>query len=132
MQDTEIGRLRNTHNLQQHNQSSVFTLSSTTTQSRREPRRIVTNMIAVSRALCLATGDPQPSVQSVSYNLKHNNFCAVPPAYLIIKASVNVHWACSFQKKILKPCLRGLELCNQPFMASSERQNLNFRKTYTF
>ena len=40
--------------------------------------------------LCLATGGPQPSVQSVIYNLKHNNYKAVFPAYLIIKASVNV------------------------------------------
>ena len=39
---TEIGKLRTTHYLQQHNQSSVFTLPSTIAHSRREPRRIVT------------------------------------------------------------------------------------------
>ena len=69
-------------------------------------------MMAVTRALCLATGGPQPSVQSASYNLKHNNYSAVAPAYLIIKASGNVPWACSLQKKIPKPCLRGSELYN--------------------
>ena len=69
-------------------------------------------MMAVTRALCLATGGPQPSVQSASYNLKHNNYRAVAPAYLIIKASGNVPWACSLQKKIPKPCLRGTELYN--------------------
>lgn len=68
--------------------------------------------MAVTRALCLATGGPQPSVQSASYNLKHNNYSAVAPAYLIIKASGNVPWACSLQKKIPKPCLRGSELYN--------------------
>ena len=36
---TEIGRLRKTRNLQQHNQSSVFTLPSGIAHSRREPRR---------------------------------------------------------------------------------------------
>jgi hypothetical protein len=50
---TENGRLRKTHNLQQHNQSSVFTLPSMIAHSRREPRRIVTKMIAVSMALRL-------------------------------------------------------------------------------
>ena len=69
-------------------------------------------MMAVTRALCLATGGPQPSVQSASYNLKHNNYRAVAPAYLIIKASGNVPWACSLQKKIPKPSLRGSELYN--------------------
>ena len=82
--------------------------------SRREPRRIVALMLTVSRALsrCLATVGPQPSVQSASYNLKHNNYSAVAPAYLIIKASGNVPWACSLQKKIPKPSLRGSELYN--------------------
>ncbi len=87
-------------------------LPSMIAHSRREPRRIVTQMITVAQALCLATGGPQPSVQSASYNLKHNNYSAVPPAYLIIKASENVSRACSFQKKNPKPCLRGSELYN--------------------
>jgi hypothetical protein len=99
---TEIGRLRKSHYLQQHNQFSVFTLPSTilVAHSRREPRRIVTQMITVARALCLATGGPQPSVQSASYNWKHNNYSAVAPAYLITKKPGNVDWACSLQKKI--------------------------------
>ena len=42
---TEIGRLRKTRNLQQHNESSVFTLPSRIAHSRREPRRIVTLML---------------------------------------------------------------------------------------
>jgi hypothetical protein len=83
---TEFGRLRKTHNLQQRNQSSVFTLPSTIAHSRREPQRIVTQMMTVSRALCLAMGGPHPSVQSASYMLKHNNYSAVAPAYLIIKS----------------------------------------------
>ena len=108
---TEIGKLRKTHYLQQHNQSSVFTLPSTIAHSRREPRRILARWWRL-HGLCLATGGPQPSIQSASYNLKHNNYRAVAPAYWIIKASGNVPWACSLQKKIPKPCLRGTELYN--------------------
>lgn len=74
-------------------------------------------LMAVTRALCLTTGGPQPTVQSASFNLKHNNYRAVAPnyravapAYFIIKASVNVPWACSVLKKIPKPSLRGSEL----------------------
>ena len=109
---TEIGKLRTTHYLQQHNQSSVFTLPSTIAHSRREPRRILARGWRLPGQVCLATGGPQPSVQSASYNLKHNNYRAVAPAYLIIKTSGNVPWACSLQKKIPKPCLRGSELYN--------------------
>ena len=41
-------------------------------------------MMAVTRALCLATVGPQPSVQSASYNLKHNNYSAVAPAESVL------------------------------------------------
>ena len=109
---TEIGRLRKTRNLQQHNESSVFTLPSRIAHSRREPRRIVTLMLTVSRALCLATVGPQPSVQSASYNWKHNNYSAVAPADSIIKSSGNITWACSFQRKIPRRCLLEPELYN--------------------
>ena len=109
---TAIGRLRKTRNLQQHNESSVFNLPSRTAHSRREPLRIVTRMLTVSRALCLATGGPQPSVQSASYNLKHNNYSAVAPTYSIIKKPGNVRTVCSFQRKIPRPCLLGSELYN--------------------
>ncbi len=95
-------------------------------------RSIVTQIMTVSRALCSVTGGPQPSVQSASYNLKHNHYSTVPLAYFIVKLSVNVHWACSSQKKNLRPCLLWSELCNKSVTASSEQQNLNFRKKYTF
>ncbi len=79
---------RKTHHLQQHNQSSVFTLPSKIAHSRQEPRRIVTKMIANSRALCLATVGPCPSDQSASCNWNPFN-CADAPAYSIInEASV--------------------------------------------
>ncbi len=55
-----------------------------TRSRRRELRRIVTKMIAVSRALCLATVGPHPSDQSASYNLNPLNYIAVVPAYSII------------------------------------------------
>ena len=64
---TEIGRLRKTFNLQQHNGSqSILSLhfavhdSTFTTGT----AALVTKMIAVSRALCLATIVPRPSDQS--------------------------------------------------------------------
>jgi hypothetical protein len=42
-------------------------------------------MMAVSRALCLATGGQHPSGQSASYDFKRFDYSAVAPAYAIIK-----------------------------------------------
>ncbi len=80
--------------------------------------------------LYFATGGPQPSGQSASCKLRHNNYSAVAPAYSIIKLSGNVSWACSFQKKIPNPCLLESELYNWSDTASFERQNLNFRTVF--
>ena len=67
-------------------------------------RSIESGMTAVARALCSATGGPQPSGQSASFNLCPLDFFYVRPIIAgwplltqLYKASVNARTACSLR-----------------------------------
>ncbi len=77
------------------------------------------------QVLCLATGGPHPSVQSVSYNLKPLDYCALAPAYAIINC-VSEHPVPMFPaKRNVRENVWGVGAQSRPFRT---RKNLNLRK----